>query len=108
MPHITVTFHNSHTNADETYSGVRVADLLRPLGAPLGSELRGIALTSYLVATGADGYKAVLALAEIDEQPRADDDRGAGKRQEVGQVAEKDVAEDDRPDDHRVLLGDDH
>lgn len=66
MPHVTVTFHNSHTNADEIYSGVRVADLLTPLGAPLGSELRGVALTSYLVATGADGYKSVLALAEVD------------------------------------------
>jgi hypothetical protein len=66
LPHITVTFHNSHTNADETYSGVRVADLLTPLGAPLGSELHGVALTSYLVATGADGYEAVLALAEVD------------------------------------------
>jgi hypothetical protein len=66
LPHTTVTIHNPHTNADETYSGVRVADILTPLGAPLGKELHGIALTNYLVATGSDGYQVVLALAEVD------------------------------------------
>jgi hypothetical protein len=66
MPHVTVVFHNTHTNSEETYSGVRLADLLAKVGAPLGSELRGEALTNFVVATGADGYKAVLALAEVD------------------------------------------
>ena len=66
LPHITVTIHNSHTNADETYSGVRVADLLGKLGAPLGNTLRGEALSKYIVATGSDGYRAVLAFAEVD------------------------------------------
>jgi hypothetical protein len=66
MPHITVTFHNTHTNADETYSGVRLAEILARFNAPLGSELRGQALANYIVATGSDGYKAVLALGEID------------------------------------------
>ncbi|HTW56884.1 MAG TPA: molybdopterin-dependent oxidoreductase [Terriglobales bacterium] len=66
MPHTTVTIHNSHTNADETYSGVQLADLLAKVGAPLGGDLRGKALANYVVATGSDGYKAVLALAEVD------------------------------------------
>lgn len=66
MPHITVTFHNPHTNADETYSGVRLADLLGKLGAPLGSDLRGDALSYCVVASGSDGYHVVLALAEVD------------------------------------------
>jgi hypothetical protein len=66
LPHITVTIHNSHTNVDETYSGVRLADLLARMGAPLGSDLRGAALANYVVATGSDGYKAVLALGEVD------------------------------------------
>jgi hypothetical protein len=66
MPHITASFHNAHTNAEEMYSGVRMADLLSKLGAPLGNELRGAALSSYIVATGSDGYRAVLALAEVD------------------------------------------
>ena len=66
IPHISLAIHNSHTNADETYSGVRLSDLLARLGAPLGSELRGRALANYIVATGSDGYKAVLALGEVD------------------------------------------
>jgi hypothetical protein len=66
LPHITVTFHNTHTNADETYSGVRLSDLLAKLGAPLGDALRGKALANYVVAAGSDGYKSVLALGEVD------------------------------------------
>ncbi len=66
IPHISITIHNSHTNADETYSGVRLAELLAKIGAPLGNDLRGKALANYIVATGSDGYKAVLALGEID------------------------------------------
>ena len=66
MPHVTVTIHNSHSNADETYSGVLLAALLAKMGAPLGNDLRGEAFANYVVATGSDGYKAVLALAEVD------------------------------------------
>lgn len=66
MPHVTVTIHNSHTNADETYTGVRLADLLAKMGAQLGDQLRGKALSNYVVATGSDGYAVVLALGEID------------------------------------------
>jgi len=66
MPHITVTVHNPHTNVDETYSGVRLADLLTKVGAPLGHDLHGEALANYVVAIGSDGYKTVLALGEVD------------------------------------------
>jgi hypothetical protein len=66
LPHKTVTFHNVHTKADETYSGVPLTDLLAKYGAPTGDKLRGKALSEYVVATGSDGYKAVLALAETD------------------------------------------
>jgi hypothetical protein len=66
IPHVSVTIHNSHTNAEETYSGVRLSDLLARIGAPLGNELRGKALANYVVATGSDGYKTVLALGEVD------------------------------------------
>jgi hypothetical protein len=66
MPRTTVSVHNEHSKADETYVGVRVADLLTKMGAPLGKDLRGAALSGYLVATGSDGYVAVMALAEAD------------------------------------------
>ncbi len=68
MPHKTVTVHNPHTKADETYSGVPLIDLLASLGVPRGKDLHGKALSDYVVATGSDGYKAVLALAEVDPE----------------------------------------
>jgi hypothetical protein len=66
LPHKTVTVHNPHENADETYAGVPLIDLLKQVGAPTGKDVRGKALAEYVVATGSDGYKAVLALAEIE------------------------------------------
>jgi hypothetical protein len=66
LPHITITVHNGHTNADETYSGVLVATLLAIVNAPMGKELQKEALTSYLIASGSDGYSVILALAEVD------------------------------------------
>jgi hypothetical protein len=66
MPRTTVNVHNEHSKAEETYAGVRVADVLTKMGAPIGKDLRGAALSGYLVATGSDGYVAVIALAEAD------------------------------------------
>jgi hypothetical protein len=66
IPRTTVTVHNEHSQADETYAGVRLADVLGKLGAPLGHDLRGVGLSAYIVATGSDGYVAVIALAEAD------------------------------------------
>ena len=66
MPRTTVSVHNEHSKADETYAGVRLADLLSKMEAPLGHDLRGVALSGYIVATGSDGYVAVIALAEAD------------------------------------------
>jgi hypothetical protein len=66
LHHIAVTIHNPHTNSNEAYSGVRLSELLAKMGAPLGSELHGKALSSYVIATGSDNYRVVFALAEID------------------------------------------
>jgi carboxypeptidase family protein/molybdopterin-dependent oxidoreductase-like protein protein len=66
MARKTLTVHNPHANADETYEGVELGDLLMKYGAPMGKELRGAALGYYVVATGAGGYKAVFSLAEAD------------------------------------------
>ena len=68
MPHVAVTVHNPHSNADESYSGVALIELLAKVGAPRGKELHGKGLSDYVVGTGSDGYKAVLALAEIDPE----------------------------------------
>ena len=66
LPHVNITLHNAHSNADETYSGVPLAALLAKLDAPLGEKLRGKALVNYIVATGSDGYSVVLSIAETD------------------------------------------
>lgn len=66
LTHVSLTVHNSHSDANETYSGVPLAALLEKVNAPLGKELRGDAMTTYLIATGSDGYAVVLSLAEVD------------------------------------------
>jgi DMSO/TMAO reductase YedYZ molybdopterin-dependent catalytic subunit len=49
-----------------SYEGVLLAELLKKAGAPLGGELRGDAVASYIVASASDGYRVVFSLAEID------------------------------------------
>jgi hypothetical protein len=63
LPHVTVTVHNEHTKADETYSGVPLIALLTPLGVtdkPRGKDLR-----LYVVAAGSDGYEVVYSIGEV-------------------------------------------
>jgi hypothetical protein len=68
LQHISITVHNGHTGSDETYSGVPLATLLGKIDAPMGNELRGKAMTNFLIATGSDGYAVVLSLAEADPE----------------------------------------
>jgi DMSO/TMAO reductase YedYZ molybdopterin-dependent catalytic subunit len=64
MPQRTVTA-SSHDQTG-TYRGVPLRDILTKAGVPAGADLRGPALATYVVVTGADGYRAVFALAELD------------------------------------------
>lgn len=59
---VEVEDHGSHVR----FTGVRVADLLRRAGAGPVDTLHAAALRRVLVAQGADGYRAVIALAELD------------------------------------------
>jgi hypothetical protein len=63
LPHKTITVHNEHTNADETYSGVVLIDLLTPLG--VNPKPRGKDLKLYVLAAGSDGYEVVYSIGEI-------------------------------------------
>lgn len=56
----------THEGIAARYEGVWLHELLRRAGAPGGTELRGKALASYLVASASDGYQAVFSLAEVD------------------------------------------
>jgi hypothetical protein len=48
------------------YEGVWLHTLLAKAGVPLGENLRGKALASYVVATAQDGYQVLFSLAELD------------------------------------------
>jgi DMSO/TMAO reductase YedYZ molybdopterin-dependent catalytic subunit len=48
-----------------TYEGVSLAEVLRLAGVSFAQHPRGRA-SAYVVVGGADGYRAVLALAEVD------------------------------------------
>ncbi len=63
LPHTTVTVHNEHTKADETYTGVPVIALLTPLG--VSDKPRGKQLRLFVVAEGSDGYEAVYSIGEV-------------------------------------------
>src|SRR5215470_16947634 len=55
------------SNGMETvYEGVWLHEILKKAGVPQGSELRGKALTSYVLAEAQDGYQVVFSLAELD------------------------------------------
>ena len=50
------------------YEGVPLREVLKRAGAPLGGQLRGKALASYVLAKAHDGYQVVFTLGEIDAQ----------------------------------------
>lgn len=55
------------------YEGVLVGELLQRAGVTLGSDLRGNALTSYVLASASDGYQVVFSLAELDPAMTSND-----------------------------------
>jgi DMSO/TMAO reductase YedYZ molybdopterin-dependent catalytic subunit len=48
------------------YEGVLVGEILRRAGVPLGGELRGNAIATYVLASASDGYQVVYSIAELD------------------------------------------
>jgi hypothetical protein len=66
LPHKSVSVFNAHSKANETYSGVPLADLLSKVGVPLGESVRGRVFLTGVVASGVDGYGVLYSLAEVD------------------------------------------
>jgi hypothetical protein len=62
LPHKTITVYNEHQKAEQTYSGVELIDLLKPLGVP--EKPHGKEFRLYLVAEGSDGYEVVYSVGE--------------------------------------------
>ncbi|MFL6450609.1 MAG: molybdopterin-dependent oxidoreductase [Bryobacteraceae bacterium] len=48
------------------YEGVPVSEILKKAGAPMGDDLHGKALASYVLAEGRDGYQVLYSMAELD------------------------------------------
>jgi DMSO/TMAO reductase YedYZ molybdopterin-dependent catalytic subunit len=64
MPRASVKMTSS--GLETTYEGVWLHEILKRAGVPSGSELRGKALTTYLLVEAKDGYQVLFSLAEID------------------------------------------
>ena len=64
MPRTTVTV--SEEGREIKYEGVLVGELLKRAGAPVGRDLSGKAVATYVRATAKDGYQVVFSLAELD------------------------------------------
>lgn len=71
MPRTTVTV--SENGRDIKYDGVLVGELLKRAGAPVGRDLSGKAVATYVRATAKDGYQVVFSLAELDPAFTAND-----------------------------------
>jgi hypothetical protein len=65
MPRQTVTVRDED-GGTISYEGVLLREVLARAGAPLGKELRGKALASYVLAKAHDGYEVVFGLGELD------------------------------------------
>ncbi len=64
MPRTTVTV--SEEGREIKYEGVLVGELLKRAGAPVGRDLSGKAVATYVRASAKDGYQVVFSLAELD------------------------------------------
>lgn len=66
MPQVTVHVHNAHRDADETYSGPLLADVLARAGLVAGKETEPLILHSSVIATGTDHYFVLYSAAEVE------------------------------------------
>lgn len=65
MPRETVSVEEQDGSKVE-YEGVALREILTRAGAPLGNQLRGKALATYVLAKAHDGYQVLFALGELD------------------------------------------
>jgi Oxidoreductase molybdopterin binding domain len=64
MPRTSVTV--TENGEQISYEGVLVGELLKRAGAPVGRDLSGNAVATYVRASAKDGYQVVFSLAELD------------------------------------------
>jgi DMSO/TMAO reductase YedYZ molybdopterin-dependent catalytic subunit len=64
MPRATV--RTTGNGMETVYEGVWLHEVLKTAGVPQGAELRGKALSTYVLAEAQDGYQVLFSLAELD------------------------------------------
>jgi hypothetical protein len=68
LPQVTVHVHNAHRNADETYSGPLLSDVLAKAGLVASKETEPLILHSSVIATATDHYFVLYSAAEVEPQ----------------------------------------
>jgi DMSO/TMAO reductase YedYZ molybdopterin-dependent catalytic subunit len=66
MPRKTLRIENTRAKKTDVYEGVPLEALLQKAGVPQGEQLRGAAMTTYVLIEAADDYRVIFSLAEID------------------------------------------
>ncbi len=64
MPRAAVKTNSS--GMETAYEGVWLHEVLKKAGVPQGAQLRGKALTTYVLAEAQDGYQVVFSIGELD------------------------------------------
>ena len=65
LPRQTVTLPDEPGTTIE-FQGVLLSDVVEHCGVKLGKEVRGPRVASYILVEATDGYRVVLAIAEVD------------------------------------------
>jgi hypothetical protein len=65
MPMTTVHVRNGHSNAEETYAGPLLSEVLAKAGLVANAETHSLILHSTIIATGADKYFVLYSGAEV-------------------------------------------
>lgn len=66
LPQTTVKVHNGHTNADETYTGPLLSEVLAKAGLVVTPKSEHDFLRMSIVASGTDNYFVVYSGAEVE------------------------------------------
>lgn len=65
LPHVQVTA-SEHSSGPVNFEGVTLKSVLERAGVAFGESMKGKRLTNCLLVEAADGYRAVIALPELD------------------------------------------
>ena len=65
LPRTSVTVKAEGSDEQTTYEGVLLYEVLKQAGAPMGKQLMGKALATYVLAEARDGYQVVLRAPRV-------------------------------------------